>query len=571
LISPGDWVLAIDFGTTNTVAAIADEHGTHALTVNGQQVIPSAVFLNNDDRTWTVGGTAIRKAKSGFDRYDANPKRSVPNPLFLGGRNIPVGEAIAAILRPITTEAGRQHGGRHPAAFIVTYPATWGKERVDILLAAAAAAAGRGWPPPRPLSEPIAAAQAILDMPSMPRQARFVVLDLGGGTVDAAVVDRYGNTITVVGKPQGLDNPGGEDYDQRLARWMVQEAGAPGLWDELAQSADPDLHERAIEIRDDARAIKEQLSEETQVPGQLPKSPPKLPQITPVQVSRPQLEHLIRGGIGREPGLTESVEVATRVLRSVPPGPPFAGVFLTGGCSRIPLLGTLVQQGAGLPPLTHGDPTMAVAQGAAQFGWRSLQQPVAQPIPQMPAGPVYGSMPQGPSQPGRRPRRPRPQVILGACALGIGALVAIVVLAEQLGPHDSLSSRPPATTSPASTTPPAPVTTQPVTTSAAPATLNFSYNVGISAYSCGQEGTIRSVPALQVVPLTFYNYSQESLEIDYLNTSGDRVQRITLLPNHYWTVDTDAGDVWMIADYSANCAGIFSVNGLSTISTITTT
>ena len=53
---------------------------------------------------------------------------------------------------------------------------------------------------------------------------------------------------------------------------------------------------RAVEIRADARNIKEQLSRQATVPAQLPKSPPELPEITPVMVSRPQLEALICGG-----------------------------------------------------------------------------------------------------------------------------------------------------------------------------------------------------------------------------------------------------------------------------------
>ena len=79
----------------------------------------------------------------------------------------------------------------------------------------------------------------------------------------------------------------------------------------------------AVEIRADARNIKEQLSRQVAVPAQLPKAPPELPDITPVMVSRPQLEDLIAGGLGHEPGLAESVEVVSSVLAPVPPGLPF--------------------------------------------------------------------------------------------------------------------------------------------------------------------------------------------------------------------------------------------------------
>ena len=43
------------------------------------------------------------------------------------------------------------------------------------------------------------------------------------------------------------------------------------------------------------------------------------------------------------------------------------------------MLGTLVQERTSLPPLTYGDPTTAVAQGAAQLAWKKLQE--GRPVP----------------------------------------------------------------------------------------------------------------------------------------------------------------------------------------------
>jgi Hsp70 protein len=375
MTNPGAWVLAVDFGTTNTVAAVADAGGVEALVVDGRPVMPSAVFLHPDGTTWSCGETAVRMARRRLDRFEPNPKSWVPDgTIFLGGRNIPVGEAITALFRPICEEAAQQHDGHPPTAYIVTHPANWGQTRVALLLQAAAAATGPGWPAPQPLTEPVAAAQGILGMESVPPQARFVVLDLGGGTVDVTAVDRDGDQLTVVGMPAGRDGLGGEDYDRRLARWMVEEVGAAGLYDNLASSQDPDERERAFDIRTHARDVKEELSRRTVVPAQLPASPPVLAESTPVQVNRPQLEDLICGGEGHEPGLADAVGLVSDALRQAPPGPRFAGVFLVGGCARIPMLGTLVQQDTKLRPLSHGDPTTAVARGAAESGRKQLEQ-----------------------------------------------------------------------------------------------------------------------------------------------------------------------------------------------------
>ena len=149
------------------------------------------------------------------------------------------------------------------------------------------AAAGPGWPSPQHLSQPVAAAQAILGMADIPQQARLVVLDLGGAWSTPPWWTGTATIRRVVGQPQGWDGIGGEDYDGRLARWMVSEVGAPGLDDSLASSDDPEKRERAVEIRTDARNVKEQSSRQAIGPAQLPKSPPELPEITPVMVSRP--------------------------------------------------------------------------------------------------------------------------------------------------------------------------------------------------------------------------------------------------------------------------------------------
>jgi hypothetical protein len=377
MTSPGAWVLAVDFGTTNTVAAVGDSAGVRTLTVDGQPVMPSAVLLSDTGNggSWMVGNAAIRFARRNMDGFEGAPKRSVPDgTVFLSGRDVPVEEAIAALFAPIVEEAARQHGGRPPQTFVVTHPAPWLPSRVEVLRRGARRATQglSGWPAPQPLSEPVAAAQRTLDIAGLAEHARLVVLDLGGGTVDVTVVDRHPDGLAAVGRPAGIDGLGGEDFDLRLSRWMTAEVGAPDLFDRLRESADPDERERAGDIREHARAVKEQLSRQPVVPAQLPKSPPDLPVATPVQVSRPQLEYLIRGGPGREQGLTEAVELVESALAAAPAGPPFAGVFLVGGSSKIPLLGSLVTERLGQRPLTHGDPTTAVADGAARFALASL-------------------------------------------------------------------------------------------------------------------------------------------------------------------------------------------------------
>lgn len=384
MIGPADWVFAVDFGTTNTVAAMGDAHSVRALTIKGQTATPSAVMLR-ERGSWHVGEDAVNAARLKFEWFEATPKSWIRHGnLFLGGRNVSVVDAVAAVMRFVADEAQKQYGTRPPVRFVVTHPAGWADSWIRTLLESAEKATSHVWPKPEPLAEPVAAAQGTLTMPELPPAARIVVLDLGGGTVDVATVDRDGAELTVVGSPDGIDDAGGEDFDLRLARLMTAEADEDGLYDKLALSDNP--HERllALDLRVLARSVKERLSVVAAVPINVPVPAPGGNENRPVQISRVQLNALIEGGDDDAPGLTEAVRLAVSARDDAPPGPPFVGVYPVGGSSRIPLLGTLLQREIGRPPIDHGDPGTAVAEGAAAWARRTYEPPP--PPPPRPPG-----------------------------------------------------------------------------------------------------------------------------------------------------------------------------------------
>ena len=109
-------------------------------------------------------------------------------------------------------------------------------------------------------------------------------------------------------------------------------------------------------------------------------------------------------------------------------------------------------------------------------------------------------------------------------------------------------------TAPANTTAP---------TSPAPAD---SAIIGASQYPCSDEGTIHSVPGGAEVPFSFTNNSSESVQIIWLNFAGARVPYVTLSPGGTYNASTYIGDLWLIADPSASCLGIFLINESGQIS-----
>jgi hypothetical protein len=415
-----NWVLTVDFGTTNTVASIGDAEGVHTLTIDGRTVMPSAVLLTEGSLGfgggWVVGESAINMAYTRMECFVATPKHHIADgSLLLGDSSVPVVEAIAAVLRFVVDEAVRQRGARSPDMYVVTHPAGWPDSRITVLKEAAKTAVEhrRDWPEPVAMPEPHAAAQGALRIEGVGEEARIVVLDLGGGTVDVAIVDRAGQDLSVVGRPIGMEGAAGEDFDFRLAEWMTEEAGVRGLYRRLADSDDPTERERAVRIRRLARAIKEELSRRPVVPAQLPRSPPDLDSDTRVQVARPQFEQLVRGGPGHLPGLVEAVELVNEVQKVAPEGPPFTGVYLVGGSSRIPLLGELIQAQTGSDPLVGGDPSTAVADGAADYAYRQIRRSPGPPPPPPPPPPPGGTPP------------PPPKIPLRTV---LGALVALMLM-----------------------------------------------------------------------------------------------------------------------------------------------
>ena len=132
------WILAIDFGTSFTTAAIASNGDVKLVEVDGSWRIPSIV-LADDSGHLVVGRAAERQAAMTPERAELTPKRHLgePAPLLLGDQVVPVAKAVGAVLRTVAAEAVRLQGGRPPAEVRLTHPATWQESRLSALADAA--------------------------------------------------------------------------------------------------------------------------------------------------------------------------------------------------------------------------------------------------------------------------------------------------------------------------------------------------------------------------------------------------------------------------------------------------
>ncbi|MGI8415683.1 MAG: Hsp70 family protein [Nakamurella sp.] len=348
-------MLSIDFGTSNTVVALAvDGQAPRTITFDASPLLPSAVFVAADGSV-TVGREAQRQARLDPARYEANPKRRIDDgEVLLGDRVVGVVDLIAAVLRNVAAEVRRQLGGAAPDEVRLPHPAQWGATRQNTLVSAARSA-GLGNNLVL-IPEPVAAAAQYTRLPgrTLAPGGTVAVYDLGGGTFDIAVVGRTQNDFHVLAEA-GLADLGGLDFDQAVLDHVGRGTSAadPARWQQILRPSDASSRRAARALAEDVRAAKETLSRYPQTEVALPDP------FNDMHLTRPEFEGLIR------PNLVRSIEVLQTTLRNAGVGPDrLTGIFLVGGSSRIPLVAKLIQQQLGVTPVALDQPETAVALGA---------------------------------------------------------------------------------------------------------------------------------------------------------------------------------------------------------------
>jgi len=348
-------ILSVDVGTSNTVAVLS-AHGREprVVEVDGSATMPSAVFAGENGQL-TVGREAERRARVDPTRFEPNPKRRVDEQTLLLGTNVvPVNEALAAVLRRVLEETTRQLGGESPDQIRLTHPAEWGPLRQHVLLSAARLAGMTGDVSLVP--EPVAAAAHFASFPgkTLPLGQALAVYDLGAGTFDVAVVGATQTGFTVLAE-DGFPDLGGLDIDQALLVHVGREVSHrdPQQWQRLLRPESTQDRRTRRALGEDVRAAKEALSSHPQTEVPMPEP------FTDVLVTRAELEALVR------PALLRSVELLSKTVHAAGLTPQrLAGIYLVGGSSRLPLVGSMISEKLGVVPVSLDQPETAVALGA---------------------------------------------------------------------------------------------------------------------------------------------------------------------------------------------------------------
>ena len=388
-VADGAVRLGIDFGTSTTVAVIAQPNCSPSpLLFDGSPLLASAVCLDPGGRL-LVGADAVHTALSSPGAFEPHPKRCIDDgTVLLGGSEVAVGDLLAAVLRRVCDEATVAVGAP-PDEVVITCPASWGGERRARLLAAA--------PPGSVLvSEPAAAAHYFVDVAGhrLPDGGAVVVYDLGAGTFDASVVRREGERFVVLATG-GLPDSGGLDIDAAVVTYLGATFADREHWQRLAEPRNAADSRARRQLWDNVRSAKEMLSRVASTMVHIPMLDLDVP------LGREQLEVLARPILDRTVAATQAVLADAEV-----PADELAAIFMAGGSSRMPLVGTVLHHALKLAPTRMNQPELVVAEGSL----RAAAKPTAETTAETTAKPA--------AQPGTDTDWPRPEPV--AVAVGTG-------------------------------------------------------------------------------------------------------------------------------------------------------
>jgi molecular chaperone DnaK len=344
-------LIGIDLGTTNSCMAVM-EGGQPVIIPNseGKRTTPSVVaFAKNGEML--VGDMARRQAVTNPDRTISSIKRDMGSDrkIKIDGKKYTPPEISAIILRKLREDA-QSYLGEPVTDAVITVPAYFTDSQRQATKDAGAIA---GLNVLRIINEPTSAALAY--GADKGGAAKIMVYDLGGGTFDVSILDINAGVIEVLATA-GDNRLGGDDFDRRVADWLVEEFHKA---EHIDLSKDPAAMQRVIEAAEKAKC---ELSTMTTATVNLPyiASTKAGPKHLEKQLSRAQFDEMTA------PLVQKTLEPCRRALADSGLTPAQIGkILLVGGSTRIPAVREAVRRLMGQEPSQNINPDECVAMGAS--------------------------------------------------------------------------------------------------------------------------------------------------------------------------------------------------------------
>jgi len=344
-------VLGIDLGTTNSCVAVM-EGGEPVVLPNaegGRTTASVVAFTNTGERL--VGQVAKRQAVTNPDRTISSIKRDMgtDRKINIDGKTYTPQEISAMILQKLKMDAEGYLGEKVTQA-VITVPAYFSDAQRQATKDAGKIA---GLEVLRIVNEPTAAALAYgLDKS---HSQKILVYDLGGGTFDVSLLE-IGDGVIEVLATSGNNRLGGDDFDQRIINWMVDEF-------KKSQGVDLGKDRMAVQrLKEAAEKAKIELSGVMQTNINLPfiTADASGPKHLDMNLTRAKFDELTADLVKMTEGPTLNALKDAGLQPS-----EINKVILVGGSSRIPAVQELVKRLTGQEPYKGINPDECVALGAA--------------------------------------------------------------------------------------------------------------------------------------------------------------------------------------------------------------
>ena len=347
-------IIGIDLGTTNSCVSVMEGgEATVIPNAEGHRTTPSVVaFSKTGERM--VGQVAKRQAVTNPDRTISSIKREMGSDykVEIDGKKYTPQEISAMILQKLKADA-EAYLGEPVTEAVITVPAYFTDAQRQATKDAGKIA---GLDVKRIINEPTAAALAYgLDKET---DQKIMVYDLGGGTFDVSVLE-IGDGVIEVLATAGNNRLGGDDFDQCITNYLVQE---------FKKSEGIDLSGDRVamqRLKEAAEKAKIELSGVTSTNINLPyiTADATGPKHLDVTLTRAKFNELTAHLVEKTAGPVRQAMSDAGISAS-----DLTKVLLVGGSSRVPAVQERVKKLTGKEGVKGINPDECVADGAAIQG-----------------------------------------------------------------------------------------------------------------------------------------------------------------------------------------------------------
>jgi molecular chaperone DnaK len=347
-------IIGIDLGTTNSCVAVM-EGGKPVVIANteGSRTTPSVVaFTKTGERL--VGEPAKRQAVTNSEKTISSIKRHMGTDyrVKIDDKRYSPQEISAMILQKMKADA-ESYLGEKVSEAVITVPAYFNDAQRQATKDAGKIA---GLDVKRIINEPTAAALAYgLDNE---HEQKIMVYDLGGGTFDVSIID-IGDGVIEVLATSGDNHLGGDDFDERVTRYMIDEF-------KKAEGIDLSVDKMALQrLKEASEKAKKELSSATTTNINLPfiTATAEGPKHFDMNLTRAKFDELTHDLVER------TVAPVQNALRDAGLNPSdIKKVLLVGGSTRTPSVQDKVRQLMNQEPSKTLNPDECVAIGASIQG-----------------------------------------------------------------------------------------------------------------------------------------------------------------------------------------------------------